>query len=66
MAAIAAGGAAGVFAFLAGLPGPLHGIINVDLGLLAAYVLAAVVLVTVSLATRNDPTLPSAPPESSR
>ncbi|MHB8055408.1 MAG: sodium:solute symporter family protein [Candidatus Aminicenantales bacterium] len=61
MAAIAAGGAAGVFAFLAGLPGPLHGIINVDFGLLAAYVLAAIVLITVSLATRNEQAVPSAP-----
>ena len=60
MAAIAAGGAAGVFSFLAGLPGPLHGAINVDLGLLGAHLLAAAVLVTVSLATKAGPQSPPA------
>lgn len=55
MAAIAAGGTVGVVAFLASLPGPLNGMINVDLGLLAAYGVSAVVLVAVSLATKNDP-----------
>ncbi len=34
MAAIVAGGTIGVVAFLAGLPGPLNGIVNVDFGLL--------------------------------
>ncbi|MHB8095953.1 MAG: sodium:solute symporter family protein [Candidatus Aminicenantales bacterium] len=54
MAAIVAGGSVGVIAFLSGLPGPLHGLVNVDLGLLAAYATAAAVLVVVSLATKND------------
>jgi SSS family solute:Na+ symporter len=54
MAAIAAGGAVGVLAFLAGLPGPLNGIFNVDLGLLMAYGLSAAVLVAVSLAKQNE------------
>jgi len=54
MAAIVAGGSVGVIAFLSGLPGPLHGVVNVDLGLLAAYATAAAVLVGVSLATRNE------------
>jgi solute:Na+ symporter, SSS family len=54
MAAIVAGGSVGVIAFLSGLPGPLHGVVNVDLGLLAAYATAATVLVAVSLATRNE------------
>jgi len=54
MAAIVAGGSVGVIAFLSGLPGPLHGLVNVDLGLLAAYATAAAVLVAVSLATKNE------------
>jgi solute:Na+ symporter, SSS family len=59
MAAIAAGGTIGVVSFLAALPGPLKGIVNVDLGLLAAYAVSAVVLVVVSLATQEDQTQPS-------
>jgi len=55
MAAIVAGGAVGVVSFLAGLPGPGKGMFNVDLGLLTAYAVSAVVLVAVSLATQNDP-----------
>ena len=53
MAAIVAGGVIGVISFLAGLPGPLHGKFNVDLGLLIAYAVSAVVFVTVSLATQK-------------
>lgn len=49
MSAVVAGGSVGVLSFLAGLPGPLHGLVNVDLGLLAAYAAGAVVLVAVSL-----------------
>jgi len=55
MAAIVAGGAVGVASFLAGLPGPLPGMFNVDLGLLAAYGLSAAVLIAVSLATTDNP-----------
>jgi SSS family solute:Na+ symporter len=56
-AAIVAGGAVGVVSFLAGMPGPLQGMFNVDLGLLAAYAVSAVVLVGVSLATQKDSAL---------
>jgi SSS family solute:Na+ symporter len=54
VAAIVAGGLVGVVSFLAGLPGPLNGIVNVDLGLLIAYAVSAVVFVLVSLATPKD------------
>ena len=54
LAAIVTGGTIGVVSFLASLPGPLHGIVNVDLGLLTAYAASAVVLVAVSLATPRD------------
>jgi SSS family solute:Na+ symporter len=54
MAAIVAGGTIGIVSFLASLPGPLHGIINVDLGLLTAYAVSAVVWVAVSVATSRD------------
>ncbi len=50
-AAMAVGGAIGVAAFLAGAPGPLHGLFNIDLALLIAFAVSAVVLVAVSLAT---------------
>lgn len=51
MAAMLAGGSIGVVAFLAGLPGPLNGLFNVDLGLFVAYGVSAVVFVGVSLMT---------------
>jgi SSS family solute:Na+ symporter len=51
-AAMAVGGAIGVAAFLAGAPGPLHGAFNIDLALLLAFGVSAVVFVVVSLATR--------------
>ena len=51
IAAIFVGGAIGVAAFLVGVPGRLHGLFNVDLGLLVAYSASAVVFVTVSLYT---------------
>ena len=35
-----------------GIPGPLNGIFNVDLGLFFAYIASAIVLVTVSLRNR--------------
>jgi SSS family solute:Na+ symporter len=53
MAAIIAGGAVGVLSFLAGIPGPLNGKFNVDLGLLTAYAVSTIVFVTVSLATQK-------------
>ena len=49
VAAIFAGGAVGVASFIAGVPGPLQGLFNIDLGLLAAYVVSAIVFVSVSL-----------------
>ncbi|MFN8581991.1 MAG: NAD(P)/FAD-dependent oxidoreductase [Gemmatimonadaceae bacterium] len=52
-AAMAVGGAIGVAAFLAGAPGPLHRLFNVDLALLAAFAVSAAVLVAVSLAGRQ-------------
>lgn len=51
IAAMFAGGIIGVGSFFAGVPGILHGIINVDLGLFVAYLVSAIVFVTVSLAT---------------
>ena len=51
--AIIVGGILGVVSFLAGIPGPLQGLFNVDLGLFVAYVVSAIVLVTVSKATRQ-------------
>ncbi len=53
LAAIVAGGAVGVASFLAGLEEPSRRLFNVDLGLLAAYAISAVVLVAVSLATQD-------------
>lgn len=52
-AAAIAGGLVGIVSFLFGIPSPLQGIINVDLSLLAAYVVSAVVLVVVSKFTQN-------------
>jgi solute:Na+ symporter, SSS family len=54
MAAIVAGGIVGVVAFLAGIPGPLNKLFNIDFGLLIAYAVSAVVFVTVSLSTPKD------------
>jgi SSS family solute:Na+ symporter len=54
IAAIVAGGVVGVVSFLAGIPGPLQGWFNVDLGLLIAYLISAVVFVGVSLRTRSE------------
>jgi len=53
MAAIVAGGAVGVISFLVGLQEPSRRLFNVDLGLLTAYAISAVVLVAVSLATHD-------------
>ena len=56
IAAMFAGGIIGVASFLAGVPGRFHGLFNVDLGLFAAYLVSAVVFVTVSLATAPSDT----------
>jgi solute:Na+ symporter, SSS family len=53
LAAMAVGAVAGVAAFLAGMPGPLHGIVSIDLGLLIAYALSTFAFVAVSLATKQ-------------
>ena len=47
-AAAIAGGVVGVVSFLCGIPGPLHGLINVDLSLLIAYIISTIVLIVVS------------------
>lgn len=52
-ASIIAGGLIGVGAFLVGIPGPLNGIINVDLGLFFAYAVSTIVFFLVSLATTD-------------
>lgn len=51
IAAMFVGGTIGVVSFLAGVPGRIHGLFNVDLGLLIAYTASAVVFVAVSLYT---------------
>jgi SSS family solute:Na+ symporter len=53
IAAMLVGGSVGVFSFLAGVPSPLEGVMNVDLALLFAYVASALVFVAVSLGTRT-------------
>jgi SSS family solute:Na+ symporter len=49
-AAMAVGGAIGLAAFAAGVPGPFHGLFNIDLALLVAFGVSALVFVAVSLA----------------
>ncbi|MCK5651875.1 MAG: sodium:solute symporter family protein, partial [Gemmatimonadetes bacterium] len=51
IAAIFVGGAIGVVSFLAGIPGRIHGLFNIDLGLFIAYAASTVVFVAVSLYT---------------
>ncbi len=51
--AAVAGGLIGVVSFLFGIPGPLHGVMNIDLSLLLAYLVSAVFLVTFSLLDRK-------------
>ena len=51
-AAMAVGGAIGIGAFVVGVPGPLHGLFNIDLALLVAFAVSAVVFVAVSLLDR--------------
>ena len=52
-AAMFVGGAIGLVAFAAGVPGLLEGAFNIDLGLLIAFAVSSVVYVAVSLATRR-------------
>jgi SSS family solute:Na+ symporter len=54
IAALFVGGAIGVASFAAGVPGPLQGLFNIDLGLLTAYAVSAVVFVSVSLMTSDQ------------
>jgi SSS family solute:Na+ symporter len=49
VAAILTGGAIGVVAFFVGIPGPFHGLFNIDLGLFIAYAVSTAVFVAVSL-----------------
>ena len=44
----------GVAAFAAGVPGPFHGLFNIDLALLVAFAVSAVVLVGVSVTDRSS------------
>jgi solute:Na+ symporter, SSS family len=53
-AAMMAGGAIGVAAFAAGVPGPLFGLFDIDLALLTAFAVSTVVFVGVSLAMPPD------------
>ena len=50
-AAMWVGGAIGVSAFLVGIPGPFQGLVNIDLALLVAFAVSAVVFVADSLTT---------------
>lgn len=51
-AAMVVGGILGVAAFISGIPGPFHGMINTDLALLFSYMPSAIVYVIVSLRGR--------------
>jgi SSS family solute:Na+ symporter len=51
LAAMATGGCIGIVCFAVGIPGPLNGLFEIDLGLLLAYILSATAFITVSLAT---------------
>jgi SSS family solute:Na+ symporter len=53
-AAMLVGGLIGVAAFAAGVPGPFAGAFDIDLALLAAFAVSAVVLVAVSEAGRRE------------
>lgn len=54
IAAIFSGGAIGVVSFFVGIPGPIQGLFNIDLGLLFAYAVSAIVFVSVSLLTPDQ------------
>lgn len=51
-AAMWVGGAIGVAAFLVGVPGPFQGLVNIDLALLIAFAVSALVFVAVSRAVK--------------
>ncbi|MCP4682090.1 MAG: hypothetical protein GY864_07140, partial [Desulfobacterales bacterium] len=51
IAAMITGGCIGVVSFFAGMPGPQNALFNIDLGLIFAYTLSAVVFIAVSLYT---------------
>jgi len=54
VAAMVVGGAIGVVSFIVGVvPGPLHGLFNIDLGLFIAYITSTAAFVVVSLRTRS-------------
>jgi SSS family solute:Na+ symporter len=54
IAAILVGGTIGLASFVAGVPGPLQDLFNIDLGLLVAYAVSAVVFVSVSHLTSDQ------------
>ena len=54
VAAMFTGGIIGVGAFFAGIPGPLNGWVNPDLGLFYAYTFSLVVLIIVSKTDKNS------------
>jgi SSS family solute:Na+ symporter len=55
IAAIVVGGSIGMVSFVAGVPGPIQGLFNIDLGLFVAYGVSAAVFVAVSLLTFDKP-----------
>jgi len=55
IAAILVGGSIGVISFVAGVPSPIQGLFNIDLGLFVAYAVSTVVFVIVSLLTSDAP-----------
>lgn len=52
-AAMGFGGVIGITCFLAGIPGPLNGWVNPDMGLFIAYIVSLIILVGVSQADKN-------------
>ncbi len=54
IAAMLVGGVIGVVSFLAGVPGRIQGLFNIDLGLLLAYTASTIVFVVVSLHTHSQ------------
>ncbi|HET7290804.1 MAG TPA: sodium:solute symporter family protein [Vicinamibacteria bacterium] len=57
-AAMAVGGSIGIAAFAAGAPGPLRGLFDVDLALLVAFAVSAVVFAAVSLTSATEAAAP--------
>jgi solute:Na+ symporter, SSS family len=54
IAAMFTGGVIGVSAFFAGIPGPMNGWVNPDLGLFYAYTISLIVLIAVSKADKKS------------